>query len=108
MTVLVVGNGMVGHRFVEAAVERGLLATHRLVVIGEEPRRAYDRVHLSSLFDGADAADLALGDGSVYDDPAVELVLGDPVVTLDCETRRAALASGRVVDFHCCVLATGS
>src|SRR5439155_200071 len=35
MTILVVGNGMVGHRFVEAAVERGLLATHRIVVVGE-------------------------------------------------------------------------
>ena len=33
-TILVVGNGMVGHRFVEAAVERGLHRTHRLVVVG--------------------------------------------------------------------------
>ena len=42
---------MVGHRFVEAAVERG--PRHRtVVVVGEERRRAYDRVHLSSVFDG--------------------------------------------------------
>ena len=34
-----------------------------LVVVGEERRRAYDRVHLSSLFDGVGADDLALGDG---------------------------------------------
>ena len=107
-TVLVVGNGMVGHRFVELALERGLGSTHRLVVVGEERRRAYDRVHLSSLFDGADAEDLALGDGTVYDDPAVELVLGDPVVELDCGARRAVLGSGRTVDFDVCVLATGS
>ena len=35
-SVLVVGNGMVGHRFVEAAVERGL---DPIVVVGEERRR---------------------------------------------------------------------
>ena len=42
--VVVVGNGMVGHRFVElAAAEPG----PEITVFGEEPRAAYDRVHLS-------------------------------------------------------------
>ena len=76
--MLVVGNGMVGHHIVERAVESGLTDTHRLVVVGEERRRAYDRVHLSSLFDGASPDDLALGD-DLYAHDAVELVLGDPV-----------------------------
>src|SRR2546423_1686585 len=49
---------MVGHRFVEAAIERGVLATNEMVVVGEEGRRAYDRVHLSSLFDGLGSAAL--------------------------------------------------
>ncbi len=48
--ILVVGNGMVGHRFVEAAVEHAL---NGIVVVGDETRRAYDRVHLSTVFDGA-------------------------------------------------------
>ncbi len=52
-------------------------------VVGEEHRRAYDRVHLSSVFDGAVPDDLTLGDADFYDDPAVELVLGDHVVALD-------------------------
>ena len=56
--ILVVGNGMVGHHFLEAAHERGLFDTHQIVVVGEEPRRAYDRVHLSSLFDGVEASAL--------------------------------------------------
>ena len=47
--ILVIGNGMVGHRFVEAAVELGI---GPIVVVGEERRRAYDRVHLSAVFDG--------------------------------------------------------
>ena len=43
--IVVVGNGMVGHRFVEAAiVDRGLAADARVVVFGDEPIPAYDRV----------------------------------------------------------------
>ncbi|MPY94077.1 MAG: nitrite reductase (NAD(P)H), partial [Acidimicrobiia bacterium] len=99
---------MVGHRFVEAAVERGLQRTHRLVVVGEEPRRAYDRVHLSSVFDGATEDELVLGEADLYATAGVELVLGDPVVALDAARRTATTAQGRVVTFDACVLATGS
>lgn len=44
--IVVVGNGMVGHRLVERTLElsRDTLA---VTVIGEEPRPAYDRVNLS-------------------------------------------------------------
>ena len=55
-TLVVVGHGMVGHRFVQAAIERGLTETHDIVVLGEEPRAAYDRVALTSFF-AADSAD---------------------------------------------------
>ena len=94
-TILVAGNGMVGHRFVEAAVERGLLATHRLVVVGEERRRAYDRVHLSSLFDGVTPDDLTLGAPDLYDADGIELVLGDPVATLPSGGTRTRSRRGR-------------
>nr|MBA3782206.1 hypothetical protein [Nocardioides sp.] len=49
--LVVVGHGMVGHRFVQAAVERGLTETYDVTVIGEEPRPAYDRVALTSYFE---------------------------------------------------------
>ena len=63
--LVVVGHGMVGHRFVQAAIERGLTETHDVVVVGEEPRPAYDRVALTSFFEvGADALSL-LPDGAV-------------------------------------------
>lgn len=106
--VLVIGNGMVGHRFVEAAVERGLDTELGVVVVGEEPRRAYDRVHLSSLFDGVSADDLSLGDGTIYERAGVELVLGDPVIELDVAGRAAVTASGLRITYDACVLATGS
>lgn len=106
--ILVVGNGMVGHHFVELAVAAGLLDTHRIVAVGEEARRAYDRVHLSSLFDGLSAEDLLLGDGEIYRQPGVELVLGDRIDTLDPDGHTATTVSGRVIDYAHCVLATGS
>ena len=43
-TIVLVGHGMVGQRFLEALAERGLTAAHRVVVLCEEPRPAYDRV----------------------------------------------------------------
>ena len=54
--IVVVGHGMVGHRFAQAAVERGLTETHDVLVLGEEPRAAYDRVALTSWFGHADCA----------------------------------------------------
>ena len=49
-TVLVAGNGMVGFRFCRELVARAP-GRFRIVVFGEEDRPAYDRVHLSQLFD---------------------------------------------------------
>ena len=107
-TLLVIGNGMVGHHLVEAAVAAGLTRTHRLVVVGEEPVRAYDRVHLSSLVEGASDADLTLGDEALYRQDQLELLLGDPVAQLDPERHVATTAGGRVIRYDAAVLATGS
>ena len=106
--ILVVGNGMVGHRFVEAAIEKGLLANRRMLVVGEEWRRAYDRVHLSSVFDGVEEHDLQLGEDDVYTTDGVELLLADPVVSIDPNNRLARTEKGRSISFTDCVLATGS
>ena len=47
--VVVVGNGMVGYKFCEKLIAKLGDSRNRfeLVVFGEEPRPAYDRVHLS-------------------------------------------------------------
>lgn len=79
-TIVVVGHGMVGHRFVQAAIERGLTETHDIVVLGEEPRPAYDRVALTSFFAAASADELSLLPEGEYADPRVRLVV-DAVVT---------------------------
>ena len=52
-TLVVAGHGMVGHRLVEEMLTHDRHGRWRVVVLGEEPRAAYDRVALSSLLDGA-------------------------------------------------------
>ena len=47
-TIVVIGNGMVGHRFCEKLVEFDVSRHYRVVTFCEEPRAAYDRVGLTS------------------------------------------------------------
>ncbi|WP_416955194.1 nitrite reductase large subunit NirB [Nocardioides sp. T5] len=95
--IVVVGHGMVGHRFAQAAVERGLTETHDVLVIGEEPRAAYDRVALTSWFahaDGDGGSDaLSLLPGGEYDDPRVRLVLDSVVTEVDRVARTVTVVS---------------
>jgi nitrite reductase (NADH) large subunit len=104
--LLVVGNGMVGHRFLQAVAERGLCRSFQVVCVGEEKRLAYDRVNLSKWFDGGH--DLSLVDAADYEDMGVEVISGDPVVALDREHRTVDTASGRRLAYDVLVLATGS
>jgi len=106
--VLVVGNGMVGHRFVEQAIAARPSRDVRIVVLGEEPHRAYDRVHLSSMFDGVDADGLTLPHDAVDGAENVEHALGDPVEVIDPAAGRVRTRSGATWTYGACVLATGS
>ncbi|WP_104107839.1 nitrite reductase large subunit NirB [Nocardioides sp. 616] len=107
-TLVVAGHGMVGHRFVQAAVERGLTETHDIWVIGEEPRPAYDRVALTSYFAAESADALSLLPTGSYDDPRVRLCLDTQVTGFDPETRVLALSDGRTLAYDALVLATGA
>ena len=106
--LVVVGNGMVGHRLVQAVHDRDADRSWHITVIGEEPGRAYDRVALSSLFADAVEENLHLDGHDVYDgDPRVSH-LGDAVTAVDRVTRTVETASGRTVPYDELVLATGS
>ena len=105
-TIVVIGNGMVGHKFCEKLLRRS--PAFNIVVFGEEPRSAYDRVHLSEFFSGKTAADLALCDPSWYSNNGIALYLSDPVVSIDRSARKVRSLLGREVNYDCLVLATGS
>src|SRR5579875_1646687 len=104
-SLVVAGHGMVGHKLVQAVLERDGGRDWDITVLGEEPRPAYDRVHLSALFDGAALEDLALV-GPEH--PAVRIRTGERVVSVDREAQIATTASGRHYPYDALVLATGS
>lgn len=97
--VLVVGNGMVGHRFVESLRARDEAGRYEVVVLAEERRPAYDRVRLSEWFDGTDL--------SLPDLPGVEVRLGEPARALDLAARTVSTPDGEY-RYDTLVLATGS
>ena len=123
--VVVVGGGMVAHRFVESLVTRlddaldagDVGPAVHVTVLAEEPRAPYDRVHLTSYFDGRDPAALTLGDPGLWERPGVLLRRGEQVVSVDrtARTVRTAPAHGsagagvtRTYPYDDLVLATGS
>ncbi|MDX3384096.1 nitrite reductase large subunit NirB [Streptomyces niveiscabiei] len=107
-TIVLVGHGMVGQRFLEALAARGLTATHRVVVLCEEPRPAYDRVQLTSYFSGTTPEELSMTDMEFIAEHKIELHVGDPAETVDRETRTVTSRNGLRVDYDILVLATGS
>ena len=58
--IIVVGNGMVGHNFIDTLATSENADQFEILTFSEEPRLAYDRVQLSKYFSGATADDLAL------------------------------------------------
>lgn len=107
-TLVLVGHGMVGQRFLEALAERDLTDTHRVVVLCEEPRPAYDRVQLTSYFSGRTPDELSLTDAGFIARHGIELHLGDPAEHIDRATRTVMARSGLQVTYDTLVLATGS
>src|SRR5262245_40187362 len=87
MNLVVIGNGMVGQRFLERAVDRlagGQGATRtRITVFCAEPRPAYDRVQLTSFLSGKSAADLSLVPEGFFERHGIALRLGDKAVAVD-------------------------
>ncbi|WP_344063405.1 nitrite reductase large subunit NirB [Microbacterium pumilum] len=104
--VVVVGAGMVAHRFAESLLSRAD-AGWRVTVVGEEDRHPYDRVGLTGFFGGATPADLEL-DRSVFDDERVRFLRGDAVARIDRAARRVTTRRGLSVAYDRLVLATGS
>ncbi|QDA61073.1 nitrite reductase large subunit NirB [Hymenobacter jejuensis] len=105
-TVVVIGNGMVGYKFCEKLTAKS--TSFNLIVFGEEPRAAYDRVHLSAYFNGKTAEDLTLASTDWYQEQGIALHLGDPVQEIDRLEKVVRSRAGLVQPYDYLVLATGS
>lgn len=114
--VVVIGNGMVGQRFMENLLS--LDAPHHKCTIStfcEEPRAAYNRVKLTSYFETRDPSALSMtstfdpsGRTAWYADNNVELLLNDKAVSIDTQSKTIVGASGKTIEYDVAVLATGS
>ena len=106
LKVVVVGNGMVGHHYVEQLVASEIEA--HITVIGGETRPAYDRVHLSEVFSGRTPEDLAMTTRDHYRELGVEAHFGDFVASIDRDNKIVTTESGKEYAYDKLVLATGS
>jgi nitrite reductase (NADH) large subunit len=105
-TIIVVGNGMVGYKFCEKLVSKS--PGFNIIVFGEEPRQAYDRVHLSEYFNGKTADDLSMSTREWYDEQGIMLHLGDPIQEINRTTKTVHSLLGITIQYDYLVLATGS
>ncbi len=106
--LVVVGNGMVGHRFCEEMVARDGQQQFRIHVFCEEPRLAYDRVGLSKYFSGTPVADLMLGKIEWYQEHGIETHIGDRATAIQREQGIVTSLRGEAIEYDRLVLATGS
>ena len=107
MKIVLIGHGMVGHKFLESLAETGITGVE-VTVLCEEPRAAYDRVHLSAFFSGTSADELSLVEPGFFERTGFTLRLAARAASLDRRTRTVTTADGEVLPYDKLVLATGS
>lgn len=108
MKIVIIGNGMVSYKFCEKIISRLPANNAEIVVFGEEPRPAYDRVHLSEFFAGKTADDLLMAPASWYVDNNIRLHLGDPVQQIDRTAKTVHSYKGVTEPYDYLIMATGS
>ncbi|WP_041742871.1 nitrite reductase large subunit NirB [Collimonas fungivorans] len=111
MKIIVIGHGMVGHKFLECLAEAGTPGM-AVTVLCEEPRPAYDRVHLSEFFSGKSAQDLSLvAPGFFEANSHIELKLNAKAQLIDSIARTVTVNVGgaiEILSYDKLVIATGS
>ena len=104
--ILVIGNGMVGHHFIEQLRQRD--SGCQVTVLCGEPQLAYDRVYLSSYFTGTPFSELSMSTELWYREQQVDLQLSCWVERIVPTERLVYCRDGRVYSYEKLVLATGS
>ncbi|MGH9002417.1 MAG: nitrite reductase large subunit NirB, partial [Acidimicrobiia bacterium] len=107
-TLVMAGHGMVGHKLLELLAERDAGEQWRMVVFSEEPHAAYDRVGLTSYFDGRTADDLSVVAPDFFTPDTRVLHVNDRVTSINRAKRHVISASGVEEFYDILVLATGS
>jgi len=107
-TLIVIGNGMVGQNFLETLVKSDMKDKYDIVIFCEEPRPAYDRVHLTEYFSGKTADDLSLVSDNFFTKHDITVHIGDRANQIDTENQQILSEKGVTLHYDKLVLATGS
>ena len=107
-SILVIGNGMVGYKFCEKFVAKKTSENFKITVFGEEPRPAYDRVHLSEFFENGDAKALEMAPRSWYEENNIELITNERVTDIHRASKTITTINEKTFSYDYLVLATGS
>jgi len=106
--LVIIGNGMVGHRLLEELAEKAAPEQFDITVFCEEPRLAYDRVHLSAYFMHHSAEALSLVAEGFCEKHKISVLTGEKALTIDRREKVVYSSKGRAVSYDKLVLATGS
>lgn len=106
--LIVIGNGMVGHKFLESLVDMDQAQNYEITVLCEEPRPAYDRVYLSSYFSGKTAEDLSLVSEGFFETNNINLKLNSKAEHIDRSAKTVTTEKGEILSYDKLILATGS
>ncbi|MCG7496147.1 nitrite reductase large subunit NirB [Vibrio sp. Of7-15] len=106
--LVIIGNGMVGHRYIEDLVEKAELDNFDVTVFCEEPRVAYDRVHLSSYFSHHTADELSLVKEGFYEKHGINVLIGERAININRSQKIIYSNSGREIKYDKLIMATGS
>lgn len=106
--LVVIGSGMVGHTFLEKFASTDVRDQFDVTVLCEEPRPAYDRVHLSEFFVGKTAEDLSMVQPGFFDSNKIDLKLNAKAVEIDKTNKTIKTSNGDTLSYDYAVIATGS
>jgi 3-phenylpropionate/trans-cinnamate dioxygenase ferredoxin reductase subunit len=107
-SIVIVGAGLAGAKAAETLRQEGYEG--RLVLIGDEPERPYERPPLSKDYLRGDAArdSVHVHEASFYDERAIELRTGTPVTGIDIGGRSVALGGRETLSWDRLLLALGA
>ena len=99
---------MVGYKFCEKLVANEESKAFKIIVFGEEPRPAYDRVHLSEFFANQDAKALEMAPAEWYTENNIELIISERITDIHRANKKITTVKNREFSYDYLVLATGS
>jgi nitrite reductase (NADH) large subunit len=104
----IIGNGMATCRLLDELLQRDALARHEVMVFGEEPGGAYNRILLSKVLGGQMPDVIVTKPPAWYAEHRVRLFDGVAVRRLDTDGKQVETASGQRHRYDLAVIATGS